>query len=88
MAQIGFTPKDYKRVHAEQNGVCAICGKPETARNQFKVRRLSIDHDHTTNKFRGLLCNDCNIGLGRFHDSPQLLSSALRYVVRFSEQAE
>lgn len=49
-----------------QNGVCAICGKLETA--LFKpggsIRALSVDHNHRTNKVRGLLCGHCNSSVG------------------------
>jgi hypothetical protein len=43
---------------------------------------LAMDHDHRTGAIRGLLCNNCNRGLGRFKDSPDLLESALRYLKR------
>lgn len=39
-----------------------------------------IDHDHKTNKVRGVLCNNCNTGLGMFKDSSELLTSACKYL--------
>jgi len=48
------------------DGHCAICGRPES---DFK-RRLCMDHDHTTGEFRGWLCHDCNIAVGRLRDNP------------------
>jgi len=45
-------------------------------------RELSVDHNHETNKIRGLLCNHCNIGLGNFKDSTTLLSLAIEYLER------
>jgi hypothetical protein len=39
-----------------------------------------LDHDHFTGQFRGYLCNNCNIGLGRFKDDPALLNKAIAYV--------
>lgn len=66
----------YKALLAEQNGVCAICGEPEKGR----FSRLSVDHDHSTNKIRGLLCSACNSGLGRLKDSKELLIRALEYL--------
>jgi len=64
----------------KQNGKCAICKKPETRKTGNKIRELSIDHCHKTGKVRGLLCDSCNNGLGRFKDSVKLLESALKYL--------
>ncbi len=41
-----------------------------------------IDHDHKTHTIRGVLCEDCNIGLGRFRDSPESLENAAAYLRR------
>lgn len=60
----------------EHEGCCDICGSPPTGR----VKRLSIDHDHATGAFRGLLCNLCNTGLGMFKDDPKLLEKAILYL--------
>jgi|SRR5882672_5089611 len=54
--------------------VCAICGKPPGS------KALDIDHDHSTGVVRGLLCNNCNRGLGRLKDSPSLLREAALYL--------
>jgi hypothetical protein len=50
---------------------CAICGEPSTC----------IDHDHNTGTVRGGLCRPCNIGLGHFKDSIDLLESAKTYLM-------
>jgi phage regulator Rha-like protein len=50
-----------------QEGVCAICGKPETVKSRKgEVLALAIDHDHATGKVRGLLCFRCNTTLGTY----------------------
>lgn len=41
---------------------------------------LSIDHCHETGAFRGLLCSECNFGLGKFKDDPELLLAAVEYL--------
>ena len=50
---------------------CVICGSNE---------KLVIDHDHKTEKVRGMLCNHCNRGLGHFRDDPLLLEFAAQYL--------
>ena len=68
-----------------QEGVCAICGcAPSNKRNGRKsngARRFHRDHDHLTNKLRGLLCLSCNTGLGRFGDNVAWLKNALGYLL-------
>lgn len=57
--------------------VCAICGGTNNG------RPLVIDHDHTTNQIRALLCSTCNWGLGHFRDNPALLSKAAMYLAHY-----
>lgn len=59
---------------------CPLCKrKPEQS-------RMHIDHDHRTGKFRGLICQSCNIGLGHFNDDPSVLVLAVRYLNRFKKE--
>ena len=60
-----------------QNGICAICSGKQV---QSKNRSLAVDHCHKTNKVRGLLCIECNVGIGKFQDNLQLLISAIKYL--------
>lgn len=55
---------------------CRICGLVPT-------RSLHIDHSHVTKKYRGLLCDSCNLGLGHFKDSPDILLRAIAYIRKF-----
>lgn len=41
---------------------------------------LCVDHDHKTNKFRGLVCGRCNQGLGHFQDNIEILKLAIKYL--------
>lgn len=63
----GITIDDYERMLAEQGGGCAICERhPAEAGNpEHWTDVLCVDHCHDTGKVRGLLCNDCNLAIGR-----------------------
>lgn len=74
--QYGLAPGEYDKMFAAQGGVCAICGAPP------KSKALDIDHDHATNRVRGLLCNRCNVGLGHFKDSIPTLGAAIGYLAK------
>lgn len=64
----------------QQNACCAICGVPE---GEAPRGRLHVDHDHATHVIRGLLCGNCNPGLGQFKDDPELLQAAIDYLEKF-----
>lgn len=68
----------YRELRKEQGGRCAICGRTE----EESGRRLAIDHDHTTERVRGALCNSCNTGLGFFGDNIRALQKAIEYLSR------
>jgi hypothetical protein len=63
---------DYDALLARQGGACGICRK--------KKRPLCVDHCHVTGKVRGLLCHNCNLGLGHFDDDPVLARAAAAYL--------
>jgi len=63
-------------MHLAQDGLCAICKKPEV-----EGKSLAVDHDHKTQTVRFLLCKNCNQGLGFFLDSPVLLARAAQYLL-------
>ena len=81
----GILYGEYQELLKSQNYVCAICGKPETRGTRWgTVRSLAVDHDHgTSQKVRGLLCDNCNNGIGRFHDDPELLRKAALYLEKY-----
>jgi ribosomal protein L34E len=78
----GITVEQYDEMREAQKHVCAICSRPETVVMRGKVKPLSVDHDHLTGKVRGLLCHECNVGLGKFKDNPRLLNAARHYIER------
>ena len=80
----GITLDQYRTLLARQDGVCAICGQPPRyAKSKYGIpMSLAVDHDHASGKIRGLLCLNCNRGLGYFHDDPSKLRSAIAYLAR------
>lgn len=72
----GITLSLYNQMLNNQNDRCAICN---TDKSQFN-RRLSVDHDHKTDKIRGLLCDNCNHIIGQAKDNIEILKSAIQYL--------
>lgn len=85
--RFGITRHEYAELFHRQNGVCAICAKPETATRNGKVKALAVDHNHTTGKIRGLLCSDCNTGIGKLKDDRNVLLSAVKYLDEHLEES-
>lgn len=75
----GLDPGQYKLLVAQQNGMCAACGGPPMGHWHVLV----VDHCHDSKIVRGLLCNDCNVVLGRVKDSAPRLEALARYVRKF-----
>ena len=76
LIRYGLTVDEYDDLLTAQNGVCAICGGEPGA------RRHHVDHDHVTGKIRGLLCTNCNQGIGRLKDDPNVVLAAAMYLLR------
>lgn len=68
----GISIEEYNCLVQKQNGVCAICGKPETAKYKGKPKALAVDHDHKTGEIRGLLCMRCNVEAGIIENKGRL----------------
>jgi len=76
----GITIEQYNEMLDRQGGVCAICGEEETRTNKGTIRALCVDHNHDTGMVRGLLCANCNNGIGYLGDSADRVRSALEYL--------
>jgi hypothetical protein len=72
----GMTEADYEALLSTQGGTCAICRTPPTG-----GRRLHVDHDHEDGAVRGLLCSNCNRGIGYLRDDVANLLAAANYLV-------
>lgn len=82
-ARFGITIQDYDRMNEEQKGLCAICHKPQ--RTSGFHEKLLVDHCHTKNKVRQLLCMPCNAALGLFKEDIVILQSAINYLEKHKE---
>lgn len=60
-----------------QGGGCAICHRGPSK----GTARLYVDHDHDTDKVRGLLCQQCNSALGLLQDDPTIVYNAYTYLL-------
>lgn len=78
LARYGVSPEQVEQMHADQGGVCAICGQPLA----LWTKATHIDHDHATGEVRGLLCWGCNVGLGAFKDDTGKLLAAAAYLTK------
>jgi predicted nucleic acid-binding Zn ribbon protein len=73
----GLTVEALAALFTSQDGRCAICGTDE-----WGPKGSQVDHCHDTGAVRGVLCTNCNNGLGRFRDDPALLRAAADYLER------
>lgn len=71
-----LTEDQYQEMFDRQGGMCANC---------LHLPGVHVDHCHETGKVRGILCLDCNVGLGHFRDDPSLLRAAAEYLERHKQ---
>lgn len=78
----GISYDEYMSMHKDQGGKCLICNEKEKSKDHRtnEVRMLAVDHCHSSGKVRGLLCSQCNTGLGLFKDDISLLKKAAVYL--------
>ena len=72
-----ISAEDFESMLEKQGGKCAICGYSSQEKLNFFPL---IDHCHKTGKVRGILCLNCNHGLGQFKDSKERLARAILYL--------
>ena len=75
----GFTPEQAAELLRAQGNVCGICAAPSPGKKDWHA-----DHDHRTGKIRGMLCGNCNRGIGYLRDDPRILQEAIDYLRRHS----
>ena len=72
----GITLDNYNEMFIKQDGKCAICGNHQSETKTALV----VDHCHSTGKVRGLLCGNCNRGIGCLKDDIENLRCAILYL--------
>jgi hypothetical protein len=76
----GVTFEEVEKTLQSQNNKCKICELPIQFFTKTYNNRACVDHCHTTNKIRGILCHYCNTGIGYLKDSPTVLQRAIDYL--------
>jgi len=69
----GMSLEEYEALLKKQDNKCAICREPFT-------KTPHTDHSYETGQVRGILCVSCNVGMGLFKDSPDLLKKVIAYL--------
>lgn len=77
-ARYGLTADDFNKMFVEQGGRCGICEKHSSEMS----KGLVVDHNHSTNVVRELLCYPCNFAIGHFQESAVLMLGGVRYMAR------
>jgi hypothetical protein len=88
LRKYGVTADEYGHMLSVQNSACAVCGDVvDVASNgglpAIEGHALVVDHNHKTGNVRGLLCRECNLGIGYFKDDPVRLQWAIKYLEGF-----
>lgn len=76
-SKFGISVEEYNKMLISQNYKCAICGTQDSG---TKHNNFCIDHCHSSNRIRGLLCTHCNKGIGHFNDNISKLQMAIEYL--------
>ncbi len=81
----GISPKEYVEMLEKQKNVCFICAKAEVSTYRGVVKRLAVDHDHTTGKVRALLCSSCNLAVGFVKEDFKIAIKLAEYIHNHKE---
>ena len=79
----GIGIDEYNNLYKKQEGRCAICKRPG---GTGRAETLVVDHDHETGFIRGLLCPQCNVGIGGLQENKRIIIAALFYLERAMEE--
>lgn len=76
----GIDIETYDKMYEDQGGCCFLCGGSPSDRT------LAVDHCHESGNVGKLLCGNCNLGLGNFKDSIEVLEKAIEYLKIYREK--
>lgn len=76
----GIDIKQYNNILKAQGDACGICEAKKN--NNKRTKYFDVDHCHESGQVRGLLCTNCNMGLGKFNHDIKWLIAAIKYLVR------
>lgn len=79
---LGVPVGTYNFLIAEFGAQCSMCGTKDPGGQGQKNGQFHIDHDHESGRVRGLLCNNCNVGIGMLQHSAKLLLAGIEYLAR------
>ena len=79
--------QEFQERLVSQHGKCKICTR-ELQLIALSGDSVVVDHCHVTGKVRGLLCNECNRGLGYFKDNIMSLTKAIEYLTEEDQSPE
>ena len=75
LRRYGISLKKRAELLKKQRGKCAICGTKD-----FSSRGPCCDHNGKSGHIRGILCTNCNLGIGNFQHSALRLQKAIKYL--------
>jgi len=73
-SKYGLSPDDIEEIRVKQDRKCPGC------KQDLLIVKECVDHDHSTGLVRGLLCDDCNVALGRLKDNSATLLNLAAYL--------
>ena len=80
LKKYGLSIEAFEELFKSQKGKCAICGVSEVTISESIYEKLNVDHDHNTGRVRGLLCPNCNLGIGNLKHNINILNNAIEYL--------
>jgi hypothetical protein len=86
LKQIGWTLERFEKELKKQKSKCAICKKKLTFEDRITGSRACADHIHSVPpKPRGILCANCNLGIGNLKENCRIMKAAIAYVEKYQE---
>jgi hypothetical protein len=87
LQKYGLDVERFNEIWTSQQGKCAICEIVMLPRGR-DGRSACVDHNHMTGEVRGLLCRECNHGIGNLKDDPRILMAAAKYLTEAGNYAQ